>query len=254
MSKYYEHQNRNKRGSKSKIGFYAAFAICLVAVCMAVYSTYNTVINPTAKLSTTPTDAQQVNQAVTGVTVTVPSPTISFEEPTEALPEITLPTAVSDEAAEPTTEDTTYSDDALQTMLSADLSLSYPVAGGKVVRPYSKDSVYFKTLNVWKPHLGTDFAADLGANVLAMCGGEVTKVTDDKLFGKTVEISVNNAVCVYSGLGDIKVSQGDRVEKGDVIGSVGTVPFEADSENHIHAAVKVNGSYADPLNFIGNEE
>ena len=78
MSKYYEHQNRNKRGSKSKIGFYAAFAICLVAVCMAVYSTYNTVINPTAKLSTTPTDAQQVNQAVTGVTVTVPSPTISF--------------------------------------------------------------------------------------------------------------------------------------------------------------------------------
>ena len=174
MSKYYEHQNRNKRGSKSKIGFYAAFAICLVAVCMAVYSTYNTVINPTAKLSTTPTDAQQVNQAVTGVTVTVPSPTISFEEPTEALPEITLPTAVSDEAAEPTTEDTTYSDDALQTMLSADLSLSYPVAGGKVVRPYSKDSVYFKTLNVWKPHLGTDFAADLGDNVLAMCGGEVT--------------------------------------------------------------------------------
>ena len=73
-------------------------------------------------------------------------------------------------------------------------------------------------------------------------------------FGKTVEISVNNAVCVYSGLGDIKVSQGDRVEKGDVIGSVGTVPFEADSEHHIHAAVKVNGSYADPLNFIGNEE
>jgi murein DD-endopeptidase MepM/ murein hydrolase activator NlpD len=184
----------------------------------------------------------------------LPSPTISFEEPTEALPEITLPTAVSDEAAEPTTEDTTYSDDALQTMLSADLSLSYPVAGGKVVRPYSKDSVYFKTLNVWKPHLGTDFAADLGDKILAMCGGEVTKVTDDKLFGKTVEISVNNAVCVYSGLGDIKVSQGDRVEKGDVIGSVGTVPFEADSENHIHAAVKVNGSYADPLNFIGNEE
>ena len=114
--------------------------------------------------------------------------------------------------------------------------------------------MYSKTLNVWKPHLGTDFAADLGDNVLAMCGGEVTKVTDDKLFGKTVEISVNNAVCVYSGLGDIKVSQGDRVEKGDVIGSVGTVPFEADSENHIHAAVKVNGSYADPLNFIGNEE
>ena len=87
-----------------------------------------------------------------------------------------------------------------------------------------------------------------------MCGGEVTKITDDRLFGKTVEISVNNSVCIYSGLGDIKVEKGDRVEKGDVIAAVGTVPFEADSENHIHAAVKVNGTYADPLNFIGNEE
>ncbi len=253
MSKYYEQKNRSKRGRRSKIGFYAAFAICLVAVCMAVYSTYNTVVNPTAKLGTTPTDAQQVNEAVTGVTVTVPSPTILFEEPTEELPELTLPTAVSDEATKPT-EDTTYSDDALQTMLSADLSLSYPVAGGRVVRPYSKDSVYFKTLNVWKPHTGADFAADLGDDVLAMCGGEVTKITEDRLFGKTVEISVNNAVCIYSGLGDVKVKDGDRVEKGDVIATVGSVPFEADSENHIHVAVKVNGSFADPLSFIGNEE
>ena len=253
MSKYYEDKNRNRR-PRSKIGFYAAFAICLVAVCMAVYSTYNTVVNPTAKLTAEPTEARQVNQPVTGVTVTVPSPTISFEEPTTELPEITLPTAVSDEAEQATAEDVTYSDDALQTMLAADLSLSYPVAGGKVVRPFSKDSVYYKTLNVWKPHLGTDFGAALGDNVLAMCGGEVTAVTDDKLFGRTVEISVNNAVCVYSGLGEIRVSKGDRVEKGDVIATVGTVPFEADSENHIHAAVKVNGSYADPLNFIGNEE
>ena len=56
-------------------------------------------------------------------------------------------------------------------------------------------------LNVWKPHMGCDFAADLGDDVIAMTGGEVTKVSDDKLFGKTVEISVNNAVCIYSGLG-----------------------------------------------------
>ena len=253
MSKYYEDKNRNRR-PRSKIGFYAAFAICLVAVCMAVYSTYNTVVNPTAKLSTTPTDAQQVNQAVTGVTVTAPSPTIVIEVPTVELPEVTASDEADEETTEPTTEDTTYSDDALQTMLSANLSLGYPVSGGKVVREYSKDSVYFKTLNVWKPHLGVDFAADLGDNVLAMCGGEVTKITDDRLFGKTVEISVNNSVCIYSGLGEIKVEKGDRVEKGDVIAAVGTVPFEADSENHIHAAVKVNGTYADPLNFIGNEE
>lgn len=251
MSKYYETKKRKRRG-RDKIGFYAAFAICVIAVCMAVYSTYNTVINPTAKLNTTPTAAQQVNQPVTGVTM---PPTISFYVPTEPVTEMTVPTAVADEATQqPTTQPVTYSDDALQTMLSADLSLSEPVKGGKVLREYNKKSVYYKTLNVWKPHMGVDFRADLGDEVYAMSSGEVTKVTEDKLFGKTVEISVNNAVCIYCGLGDIKVEKGDRVERGDVIATAGTVPMESDAENHIHVAVKVNGSYADPLSFIGNEE
>ena len=256
MSKYHEYQKRNNRGLRGKIGFYTAFAICLVAVCMAVYSTYNTVVNPATKLDTAPSDAQQVNQPVTGVRVTMPSPslTISYETTTQEETQMTVPTAVADSLTEPATEDVTYSEDALQTMLAVDLSLDYPVTGGKVTRPYSKDSVYFKTLNVWKPHVGADFKATIGEDVRAMTGGEVTDVTDDKLFGKTVEISVNHAVCIYSGLGDIKVEKGDKVEKLDVIGTVGSVPFESDDENHIHVAVKVNGNYVDPLTFIGNEE
>ena len=63
---------------------------------------------------------------------------------------------------------------------------------------------------------------------------------------------MNNAVCIYSGLSDIKVKQGDRVEQGDVIAFAGVVPLESSDANHIHVAVKVNDNYADPLNFIGN--
>ena len=72
------------------------------------------------------------------------------------------------------------------------------------------------------------------------------------MFGKTLEISSNNAVCIYSGVADVRVKQGDRVEQGDVIGAVGSVPVEASDDAHLHVAVKVNGNYADPLNFIGN--
>ena len=42
------------------------------------------------------------------------------------------------------------------------------------------------------------------------------------------------------------------MEQGDVIGAVGSVPVEASDGAHLHVAVKVNGNYADPLNFIGN--
>ena len=89
---------------------------------------------------------------------------------------------------------------------------------------------------------------------MSMSDGEVTKVSEDKLFGKTVEISVNNVVCVYSGLGDIKVKKGDTVKQGDKIATVGTVPFEASEKNHIHVEVKINGTKAETTSFINNEE
>lgn len=251
MSKHYDGERRKRKTRREKIGFYTAFSICLIAVCMAVYSTYNTVSNSAKQKLTASDSAKQVDQPVTGVHATPPMPTIGD------LGKDDHPTGVAEYEApstEPTTARGTYSDDALQTMLAADISLNFPVKGGNVTREYSKESVYYKTLNVWKPHKGVDFAAELGDDVLAMSDGEVTKVTEDKLMGKTVEISVNNVVCTYCGLGDIKVKKGDTVKRGDKIATVGVVPFEASDKNHIHVEVKVNGTPADPISFINNDQ
>ena len=253
MSKHYSGNSRKRKSRREKIGFYTAFSICLIAVCMAVFSTYNTVNNSAKQKLTDSSSAKQVNQPVTGVHATPPAPTIGDigkkSDPT-------VPTGIADtkEPTIPATQRPTYSSDALQTMLAADISLGFPVKGGNVLREYSKESVYFKTLNVWKPHSGVDFAANLGDDVMSMSDGEVTKVGEDKLLGKTVDISVNNVVCTYCGLGDVKVKKGDTVKKGDKIGVVGTVPCEASDKNHIHVEVKVNGTYADPISFINNED
>lgn len=244
MSEYYNRNNRRrKRSRKEKIGFYTAFSICLIAVCMAVYSTYNTLSEPKI---TNSTEKVQVNQVATGVTDSVNKSTFSPTIPTiNAL----IPTEVSTTPTEPS-----GTADALQTMLSTDLSLKSPLKTQNIIREFSKESMYFKTLNVWKPHLGVDFEGTLGDDVFAMTDGSVTDVKEDKLYGNTVEISVNNAVCIYSGLGKINVSKGDSVSEGDKIGVIGAVPFEASDKTHIHIAVKVNDKYADPLSFIGNNE
>lgn len=246
MSDYYNRNNgRKKRSRREKIGFYTAFSICLIAVSMAIYSTYNTMSVPQKATNpqTETTQAQQVNQVVTGVTETLAEPKLD-----STIPKVT---AVSqEETTQPSTSEA--SENALETMLSTDLSLTYPLKSNNILREFSKESVYFKTPNVWKPHLGVDFAGELGDDVCAMADGAVTKVSEDKMYGKTIEISVNDAVCIYSGLGDISVSEGDSVNSGDKIGTVGSVPYEASDKNHIHVAVKVNGNYADPLSFIGN--
>ena len=251
MSKYYSKTQKTRR---EKIGFYTAFAICLIAVCMAVYSTYTTIRDPkTPKaVSVSATSAVAVNEPVPHVTV--PVPTLGLRPITEdtTAAETTAPQETEAVTAPPT-DGTSARADALQTMMAANISLSYPTKSGLVLTPYSTDSVYFKTLNSWKPHTGVDFRGELGENVMAMLGGEVTKIEDDKLLGKTVEVSVNNVVIGYCGLGSVKVRQGDKIERGDVIAAFGTVPCEAGEANHIHVYVKVNGAYADPLTFIDNE-
>ncbi len=249
MSNYYENKNkrRKRRSRKEKIGFYTAFSICLVAVCMAVYSTYNTVSSPKGTLNpTASTQSAMVNQFVTGVTEATTMPENIF---------VTLPTEVAEDNTSSESSGATHStDDALQTMLSADITLTYPVENPTVVRGYTKESTYFKTLNVWKPHTGVDFEAELGDVVYAMCDGEVTKVFDDKMYGKSLDVSFNNVVITYSGFAEVNFDKGDSVKVGEKLGTVGAVPFEASDETHIHISMRVDGKYVDPLNYIGNEE
>lgn len=254
MSDYYSRNNRNsrrkRRGGRERFGFYTAAFICLAAVGMAVFSTYKTISSPPAatKIEITTQEAQAVNEYVQGVTDTIPVPRL---DPTYA-PE--QPDTIPTEAHASTSPTATGDSEALRTMLSTDLSLSYPLKNPSVLRPFSKDSTYFKTLNVWRPHTGVDFAGDLGDDVFAMCDGTVTKIHEDKLYGKIIELSHNEAVCVYSGLGSVDVKAGQTLKSGDKIGTVGAVPFEASDENHIHVSVKINEAYADPMSFIDNEE
>lgn len=250
MSDYYNRNNRRKKRSRrEKIGFYTAFSICLIAVCMAVYSTYNTLSvqdKTNNVIQVTTSEAVQVNENISGIKETLAEPKLNMERPTIVAAIDTQP-----QTTEPTVDS---SRTALQTMLSTDITLGYPLNSNNVLREYNEKSVYFKTLNVWKPHTGVDFSGDLGEDVNAMTGGAVTKIYDDKMFGQTVEISTNNVVCIYSGLGSINVKERDSVESGDKIGSLGTVPFEASDANHVHIAVKIDGKYADPLIFIKNDE
>lgn len=249
MSDYNNRKYRRKRRSRNeKIGFYTALSICLIAICMAVYSTYNTLSNSDVSiLQQNATEAKPVNEVVTGVQETIEVPTLNIEIPTVLPDETTV-----EETVAPSTADNSMT--ALQTMLSTDLTLTYPLKSNNVIREYNEKSVYFKTLNVWKPHKAVDFAGELGDEVCSMSDGAVTKVYEDKMYGKTVEISINDAVCIYSGLGSVNVKEGDSVDAGAKIGLIGTVPFEATDENHIHVQVKINGNYSDPLSFIGNNE
>ena len=103
-----------------------------------------------------------------------------------------------------------------------------PVAEYTLGMDYSRDSEYVlvfkKTLNEWSVHNGVDFLAEEGAAVVAICDGTVTSVRNEYGMGNIVEIThADGLVSSYFSLGDdIEVEEGDKVKKGDKIGSVST--------------------------------
>ena len=239
---------KRKRSTKERVGFYTALSICLAAVGMAAYSTYVNLSADYSAAETSPTVA--VNKVVTGVTETEKA-TKATEEP--------KPT---EETTEPETKETQYVDEtapdetksALETMLSVDTSLIYPLDNVKILKPYSEDSVYNQTLNEWEAHTGVDFACKEGDSIYAMGDGEVVKVYDDDFMGKSLVVKSATYTIYYCGLKDINVNRGDKVRQGDTIAAAENVPAEFMDDNHIHIAVKVGGQYVDPIELIASDE
>lgn len=111
---------------------------------------------------------------------------------------------------------------------------------------YRNSPVY----NRWKFHKGIDLAASEGTAVFACKGGKVALcVRLDPVFGNYLVISHENGLSsVYAHLSKMKVSRGDVVHKGDMIGFVGQTG--AVTGPHLHFEIRQNGVAADPADFL----
>lgn len=246
------YKQRKKRSKREQIGFYTSLSICIIAIGMAAYSTYT---NLTGYFEEDTQVISQVNQVVTGVTETTEETTTqATETQTPTAKEVVIETKEA-ESEEEETQETAESQTALQTMLTVNTSLSYPLDNAKILKEYSEDTVYNKTLNQWEAHTGTDFRCDEGDNVYSMGEGVVEKVYKDDMLGTTVVVKSATYTAYYCGLSDnISLTKGYEIKTGEVIGMVGVVPCEAMDESHIHIAIKVDGNYVDPLTLINKNE
>ena len=240
------HNHKKRKSAKSTVSFYISLAICITAIGLAVWSTftsyseYNEKKNEVASVTATP-----ANNAVTGVTVERTETTATTI--TETTTSTTMPTTTT--APVPST---TLS--AVETMLQVPGSLIYPIEDTKVSKAFSEDAVYSKTMGDYRSHLGLDFACKKDDMVLAMADGVVGDIYTDERMGKVIILDCGSFMIYYSGVDNIKVEINDTITKGDVLSNVGGIPCENKDGIHLHVAVRVNGSYVDPLSVISNNE
>lgn len=97
-------------------------------------------------------------------------------------------------------------------------------------------------------HKGIDLAADLGTPIEAALDGTVYFSGVAGGYGNVVMIDHgDNIETVYAHCSTLKVSNGEKVTKGQVIAEVGST---GDSTGpHLHFEIKVNGNQVDPLKY-----
>ena len=133
-----------------------------------------------------------------------------------------------------------------------ELHFMVPVEG-EILKDFADSSlVYSETLKEWTVHLGVDIKAEKGSAVVASEQGTVESIKNDPRYGTTITVVHENGYkTIYSNLLSAEfVSEGQAVEKGQTIGSVGdNAAFEIADEAHLHFEMKKEGETVNPSNY-----
>ena len=99
------------------------------------------------------------------------------------------------------------------------------------------------------PHPGVDISAPKGTSIYAAAKGKVIKAGWIVGYGLTIEIDHGfGYVTLYGHASELVASQGEEVQRGDVIARVGSTGIA--TSPHLHYEVRVQGIAQNPANFI----
>ena len=123
--------------------------------------------------------------------------------------------------------------------------------GGRITSPFG-----WRTHPIFKSrtfHSGVDIAGPNQGSIKAANSGKVIYSGWYGGYGKVVildhgTVAGKPTTTLYAHMSSIKVSQGQFVNKGDVLGYEGTTGYSTGP--HVHFEVRINGKPNNPLNYI----
>ncbi|KMQ50216.1 Peptidase, M23/M37 family [Chitinispirillum alkaliphilum] len=100
-----------------------------------------------------------------------------------------------------------------------------------------------------KMHHGIDFAGEIGTPVIATASGVVSRVENDPIWGRKITINHRRGYrTVYAHLGSVSVGRGRRVQRGDVIGTIGLSGLTTGP--HVHYEILKNNKQVNPEDYF----
>lgn len=104
-------------------------------------------------------------------------------------------------------------------------------------------------LHEMRPHAGIDVSAPAGTPIVAPAGGTVVRVAREGGYGNVLEIDHGNGIVTrYAHCSRIIARRGQRVERGQLIATVGNTGLSVGP--HLHYEIHVEGKPVDPLTYV----
>ncbi len=239
--------NENKKIMKfmSGKGFYAVLAICLIGAGAASWVAIDRTLS---SLDNTPSDFQAniSSNFFQNGDADVDKPITDIKKPNSSTNVSSSLEQSSDSANSNKLQNTGADSESAQKQ-----QFILPVSGSVMNEFSNHELVKSATMGDWRTHDGVDLKCDIGTEVLCVADGVVKEVKNDPLWGTVVSIEHDKVTSVYCGLEEVKIKADDKLELGDVIGTVGkNAIIETALEPHLHFEIINESGYVDPVKFV----
>lgn len=108
--------------------------------------------------------------------------------------------------------------------------------------------------NTYMPNTGILYSSDESFDCIATLDGTISKISKDELLGNVVEITHSSSlITTYYSVDNLKVTEGQTVKQGDIIGTSGKNNISSTSDNMLLFEVSLNGNNIDPENYYQTE-
>lgn len=211
-----ENKNNRKKSSNflKREGFYVVLFVCLcIAAAVAAITTGN---NKKAENNPQTSQNAGVNSQAKGDT-TLPKKEVAISQNDKEINNA-VQVKTNDKA-----ENKASTNKELEVSNTTEPKFIKPV-DGEIAMKYSETPVWWETSKTYRPNFGINIKAKVGTSVKAAAAGEVKSIDNDGAFGTLITIyhPESGKYTCYGNLDkEVKVSKGDKVTQGQVIGKIG---------------------------------
>lgn len=232
----------NKQEKRISVGLVVCFVAMIAIVGMITFSQYERNVEEEKLAEIGQEQQEEIENTQTTNTEHIQS---EIEDPVQMeIPEVVVVPAPSETSEVISSEAISF---------SANDVLDWPIEGNVILNYSMEQSIYFATLDQYKYNPAIIISGNVGDEVRAAATGRVTSIKVDTQTGVTVTMDLGNGYEMICGqLENLRVREGDTVQKGTVIGVVAEPSkyYVVEGPNVYFQMLK-DGKPVNPLEYMG---